>query len=519
LVCSACGHESPAGNRFCGMCGTPLPHRPLSTPGAQGTINLTRGPLETASPDGHKLSAAAETAEVREPYGDKPAAYAHTSETQRSDDSVSQEVPVTLNGASAQAPVLVEAPAKQSGRPTYLPPSTESVPEDQLPGFVERLDDSPPSQAGETATTATTRAMQPNVSDFLDALAAGPGEPSAPKEAPHFPWMDDVLEQIELEAAKHSNESAERPRFLDLLGELSLPAAEPDPPASTIVTPTLAAASDVPRKTAGSAVQHRVEGLPGRKWRRWLAIAAVLVFAILGTTEWLSRRSDAVIGPLEFIRAQIRKSETSTPADANKDQSGASAGSAAPNTSNQAIQTQQLSKPQDQNAAAGADVHATAPATLTSVSPQDQSPPIAQDRQTASPTNKVPGEAEMTEATHARNSAAKSAWLWKATAKGNPEAPVQLAELYVRGDGVPRSCEQAVVLLKTAATRDNAGACNRLASMYADGTCVPRDRVEAYRWLSSALAADPNSQSTRQKRDLIWQQMTPEERALVENHR
>ena len=90
--------------------------------------------------------------------------------------------------------------------------------------------------------------------------------------------------------------------------------------------------------------------------------------------------------------------------------------------------------------------------------------------------------------------------------------------MYIKGDGVPRSCEQAVVLLKTAAIKDNARACNRLASLFATGTCVQRNHVQAYRWLSSALAADPKSQWAQQNRDLTWQQMTPEERALAQKH-
>src|SRR5208283_3808423 len=49
VVCSACGYENKSGLRFCGMCGTPLPHRPLTTPGAQNTWNLTRLPLENSS--------------------------------------------------------------------------------------------------------------------------------------------------------------------------------------------------------------------------------------------------------------------------------------------------------------------------------------------------------------------------------------------------------------------------------------------------------------------------------------
>ena len=123
------------------------------------------------------------------------------------------------------------------------------------------------------------------------------------------------------------------------------------------------------------------------------------------------------------------------------------------------------------------------------------------------------------EAAKPSDAAAQAAWLWKATAKGNPDAPVKLADMYIKGDGVPRSCDQAVVLLKTAAINENVRACNRLASMYATGICVQRNHVETYRWLSSALLADPNNGWAQQNRDLTWQQMTPGERALAEKYR
>jgi TPR repeat protein len=133
--------------------------------------------------------------------------------------------------------------------------------------------------------------------------------------------------------------------------------------------------------------------------------------------------------------------------------------------------------------------------------------------------NALPGEDEMARAKSASDTAAEAAWLWKATAKGNPDAPVQLADLYVKGDGVPRSCEQAMVLLKTAAEKPNVRARNRLASMYTSGTCVSRNRVQAYRWLGAVLAADPNSQSAQQNRAQLWQNMTPEERGEAAQYR
>jgi TPR repeat protein len=130
-----------------------------------------------------------------------------------------------------------------------------------------------------------------------------------------------------------------------------------------------------------------------------------------------------------------------------------------------------------------------------------------------------PGQDELARANYASDSAAAAAWLWKATAKGNPDAPVRLADMYIEGDGVPRSCDQALVLLKSAASKPNVRARNRLAALYATGICVQRDRIQAFRWLNSALAADPNSDWALQNRDLVWRQMTPQERTLAAKYR
>ena len=56
MVCSACGYENQTGHRFCGMCGMPLPHRPLTAPGASSTLNLTRVPVESGSAAQHSVS-------------------------------------------------------------------------------------------------------------------------------------------------------------------------------------------------------------------------------------------------------------------------------------------------------------------------------------------------------------------------------------------------------------------------------------------------------------------------------
>jgi hypothetical protein len=130
-----------------------------------------------------------------------------------------------------------------------------------------------------------------------------------------------------------------------------------------------------------------------------------------------------------------------------------------------------------------------------------------------------PGQQELAKAMEASDPAVAAAWLWKATSRGNPTAPVRLADMYIKGKGVPHSCEQALVLLRSAAIKENAPARNRLASLYANGTCVARDRVKAYQLMSSALVADPGSDWAQQNREELWQQMTPQERSQAEKYR
>jgi hypothetical protein len=59
--------------------------------------------------------------------------------------------------------------------------------------------------------------------------------------------------------------------------------------------------------------------------------------------------------------------------------------------------------------------------------------------------------------------------LWLAVQKGNSDAEVDLADLYARGAGVPRSCEQARVLLSAADKGANATARKKLSEL--DDSC------------------------------------------------
>jgi ribosomal protein L37E len=68
-----------------------------------------------------------------------------------------------------------------------------------------------------------------------------------------------------------------------------------------------------------------------------------------------------------------------------------------------------------------------------------------------------------------RNSAEAVEWLWKAVAKRNTDATLLLSEMFMRGDGISKNCDQARILLDAAASRGVKDAALRLRNMPAFG--------------------------------------------------
>jgi hypothetical protein len=69
----------------------------------------------------------------------------------------------------------------------------------------------------------------------------------------------------------------------------------------------------------------------------------------------------------------------------------------------------------------------------------------------------------------ARNPAEAATWLWKAMAKHNAKAPLLLADLYLKGEGVSKNCDQARVLLDSATRAGVKDAAERLRHLQAFG--------------------------------------------------
>jgi hypothetical protein len=69
----------------------------------------------------------------------------------------------------------------------------------------------------------------------------------------------------------------------------------------------------------------------------------------------------------------------------------------------------------------------------------------------------------------ARDSTEAAQWLWKAVAKHNTNAILLLADLYMRGDGLSKSCDQARLLLVAAAEKGSAEAHEKLRNLASNG--------------------------------------------------
>ena len=573
MVCSACGFESQTGMRFCGMCGTPLPHRPLTADGAQSTLSLTRVPVESSRAAAHEQNASSSrTGILLESPG--------VGETRMPDVGEASASPPNSAGA------LVEEAAPVR---SHEPPPRELVPDVPWDQYLQNFHYEPPSEPAEI----TMRGDLPVVESDAHAPAAlaegatavvehgaassAVDETKPRDEATESVDASTVVSRLGLEPETPEEARIQRPRFLDI----NEPVGEKDSAlsgTSVVVGPSFLGASDTP--PAKSEPAH-IEGEASaqNRWTVWLGVAAVLVVAALAVMEWRAQANHSDDGPVELVKAKFRDWQSnpsegsSEPApaassDANakpdakvqeppkpQPQGPAGKGSSGPSNSSGGSttpSTQVTNTPPGTKPVAAAQPSTEQPASKTTQPPAASNDKSTALKQPAEPGQKpaspkgtaeakaespkpavspevsepvvpakanAPGAEEMTKARNASDSAAQAAWLWKATAKGNPDAPVDLANMYIKGTAVPRSCEQALVLLKTAAEKENARARNRLAALYSGGTCVQHNRVEAYRWLSSALAANPSSQWAQQNRDLLWEQMTPEERAAAAKYR
>jgi TPR repeat protein len=441
--------------------------------------------------------------------------------------------------------------AEAGGAPAispFEPPDTKDADEErelrELREFVASFRYNPPDEAVDELTMRSEipvidaeAPVTPSHPSFDDDVPPPPEAGPHPTGEEYYPPLDPATG---------------RSRFLDI--------AEPHHSSAARHVPATAGKSLLGLGDPQPAFTSLLDDLdqpPRRRWLLWSSLAVLAtIFGGLGYLEGRAQMNHTGNSPVAVIRQQYQKlrqrisalnstvpaapgpepaapeatkpaePQTSPPAqDQSATNANAPVGQPATAPEQQqappAAVTPAPARAKEESAAAPppASTPATQPPTPDTAA---STPQPAKPLEAPIPTSKSkhePGQQELDNAMQAGDATAAAAWLWKSTSRGNPEAPVRLADLYIKGKGVPRSCEQALVLLRSAASKENAPARNRLAALYANGTCVPRDRVKAYQLMSSALVADPGSEWAEQNRKELWNQMTPQERTQAEKYR
>lgn len=192
--------------------------------------------------------------------------------------------------------------------------------------------------------------------------------------------------------------------------------------------------------------------------------------------------------------------------------------------------------PQQQSLAPDSSVPAAAPAVPNAKPAAEDPAPPAPSQQNNSTPQVTPAKAEtlLTEepaptdvAEPLRSAApdvpAKSANSAAADSSLNAAVPTEekasptltRAQQFLQGRGVAQNCEQGLVYLRAAAQKNEPAAAVQMGALYASGHCVHQDRVMAYRWFNSAHELQPANQWIIRNMDLLWGQMTDQERRLA----
>jgi len=185
-----------------------------------------------------------------------------------------------------------------------------------------------------------------------------------------------------------------------------------------------------------------------------------------------------------------------------------------------------------------------APQSSEAASPKDQPPasdlgpakagPQTSDRTASSKTPAAKNSADADEENSAEDESSENEPPEKASTpapvrksvatKPQPAVPAESAddrlaaegERYLYGTGVRQNCDRAQKNLNTAARASNPKAFTLLGAMYATGHCASRDLPTAYRWFARALHQDPGNARVQRDLEVLWKQMTPDERQIAQ---
>ncbi len=196
---------------------------------------------------------------------------------------------------------------------------------------------------------------------------------------------------------------------------------------------------------------------PSRRYRFYASVAAVVV--ILGLAYFVSRsvRPSKASRQAESQAASVSVPKTSEPEPARPNQSPAD-GPDQPSTASPITQRQTVPPPAQTLAGTPAMTQAAEKEPLASSAPENGAEELVTAKRYLNGTDGV-----------AMDSGKAADWLWKAVSKHNPDAPILLANLYLKGKGVEKNCDQARLLLDAAAQRGIPSAGEQLRHIHVYG--------------------------------------------------
>jgi TPR repeat protein len=203
---------------------------------------------------------------------------------------------------------------------------------------------------------------------------------------------------------------------------------------------------------------------PRRRASKYLVAAVVVALAGLGYFAWSARSEragatkPAAVVPLE-PQVGVNKIDTSKPSQIIPADSQSEKIS--------------LSKPPVNNVKSHVNPDKDAPGATLAVQRQKLGPNSAEPTSQTAPEN---GAQELILARHylggkggTRDTPEAVKWLWKAVGKQNTSAVLLLADLYIRGEGVAKNCDQARLLLAAAAKKGAEEAAAKLRTLDSNG--------------------------------------------------
>jgi hypothetical protein len=184
-------------------------------------------------------------------------------------------------------------------------------------------------------------------------------------------------------------------------------------------------------------------------------------------------------------------------------------------TASAAAPTQNASAPATAGANAANGSASGVPAPSTVRAQPTATPAPAETAEMAGPNAASATPAASTTPTPAVTKHARPKVKQTAPAPSDADQLESQGEKYLYGTGAPASCSLAEKSLQAAAERGSGKADSVLGTMYATGHCVGRDLPLAYRWFAKALAQDPGNDRLQRDLQVLWNQMTSEERQIA----